>query len=83
MPDRDDERPPSAEPGGDRPSFSLTTLAGLGLVNAVCVAMGLILGNYLDGRFGTTPVLVLTGLAIGLTIGAVGSFLEIRRHLQD
>ena len=83
MPDRDDERPPSAEPGADRSSFSFMSLAGLGLVNACSVALGLVLGSYLDGRFGTAPVLVLTGLTIGLTLGAVGSFLEIRRHLQD
>ena len=83
MPDRDDERPPFPEPGADRPSFSLVTLAGLGLANACSVALGLVLGHYLDGRFGTAPVLVLTGLALGLTLGAVGSFLEIRRYLQD
>ena len=78
VPDRDGDRP--AE---DRPSFSLSTLAGLGLANAFSVVIGLLLGHYLDGRFGTAPVFVLVGLGLGLTLGAVGSFLEIRRYLQD
>ena len=83
MPDRNDERHPSADPGAERSSFSLVTLAGLGLANACSVALGLVLGNYLDGRFDTAPVLVQVGLALRLTLGAVGSFLEIRRYLQD
>lgn len=78
MPDPSETRPPP-----DRSSFSLSTLAGLGLANAVSVAIGLFLGRYLDERFGTGPVFVLSGLALGLTLGAVGSFLEIRRYLQD
>lgn len=82
-PDQNGDRTASPDHGGDRRSFSLTTLTGLGLANAVSLAIGLFLGHYLDNRFGTAPVLVLVGLASGLTLGAVGSFLEIRRYLQD
>ncbi len=82
MSDQNDDLPPPATAGGNQRSFSLSTLAGLGLANAFSVAIGLFLGHYLDGRFGTAPVLVLLGLATGLTLGAVGSFLEIRRYLQ-
>jgi len=78
VPHPDDDRPDAG-----RPSLSLSTLAGLGLANAFCLVIGLVLGHYLDGRFGTAPVLVLVGLVLGLTLGAVGSFLEIRRYLQD
>lgn len=78
VPDPSQNRPPP-----DRSSFSLSTLVGLGLANAVSVAIGLFVGHYLDVRFGTAPVFVLSGLALGLTLGAVGSFLEIRRYLQD
>lgn len=77
MPDPDDR------PVEGRPSLSLSTLAGLGLANAFSLVIGLVVGHYLDGRFGTAPVFVLVGLALGLTLGAVGSFLEIRRYLQD
>ena len=58
-------------------------MAGLGLANAFCLVIGLLLGHYLDGRFGTAPLFVLAGLVLGLTVGVVGSFVEIRRYLQD
>jgi ATP synthase protein I len=77
VPDRDDR------PGQGRPSLSLSTLAGLGLANSFSLVIGLVVGHYLDGRFGTAPVFVLVGLVLGLTLGAVGSFLEVRRYLQD
>lgn len=83
MPDPNDGRPHDGLPPGDRPSLSLSTLAGLGLANAFCVVIGLLLGRYLDGRFDTAPVFVLVGLGLGLVLGAVGSFVEIRRYLQD
>ena len=78
MPDQNDDQP---VPG--RPSLSLSTLAGLGLANACSLGAGLALGHYLDGRFDTAPVLVLIGMASGLALGVVGSFLEIRRYLQE
>jgi ATP synthase protein I len=69
------------DPGG--PSLSLGGLLGLGLANAVCVAGGLVLGHLLDGWLGTAPVMVLLGIGLGLVLGVVGSFMEIRRYLQD
>lgn len=78
MPDPSGDRSPPA-----RPALSLSTLAGLGLANACCLVLGLVLGHYLDGRLGTAPVFVLVGLGSGLALGAVGSFLEVRRYLQD
>lgn len=83
MPDPNDDRTASAGAGGARSSFSVSTLVGLGLANAVSLAVGLVVGHYLDGRFGTAPLFVLVGLASGLILGAVGSFVEIRRYLQD
>lgn len=78
MSDPNDDSP---APGG--PSLSLSTLAGLGLANACSLVVGLLAGHYLDDQLGTGPVLVLVGLALGLGLGVVGSFLEIRRYLQD
>lgn len=78
MPDVNDDQPTDG-----RPSLSLSTLAGLGLANAFCVGGGLALGHYLDGRLDTAPVLVLVGLASGLVLGVVGSFMEVRRYLKD
>jgi ATP synthase protein I len=78
VPDQDDDHPVT---GG--PSFSLGTLAGLGLTNAICLAGGLLLGHFLDGWLGTAPVMVLVGMTLGLALGVVGSVLEVRRYLQD
>jgi len=71
----------SPDPGG--PSLSLGGLLGIGLANAVCVGGGLVLGHLLDGWLGTAPVMVLVGIGLGLALGVVGSFMEIRRYLQD
>lgn len=78
MPDPNDDLPAAG-----RPSLSLSTLAGLGLANACSLAAGLFLGHVLDGQLGTGPVFVLLGIASGLLLGVVGSFLEIRRYLRD
>jgi hypothetical protein len=75
--------PSDGGPDSGQPPLSLATLAGLGLANAACVAGGLALGHYLDGWWGTAPVMVLVGMAVGLLLGGVGSVLEVRRHLQD
>ena len=77
MPDYDDL------PGSGRPSFSLSTLAGLGLANAISLGVGLALGHFVDGWLGTAPWMVLVGMTLGLTVGVVGSVMEIKRYLQD
>ena len=78
MPEQHDDLP-----DGGRPSFTLGTLAGLGLANAISLGVGLALGHLLDRWLGTAPLMVLLGMALGLTLGVVGSVLEIKRYLQD
>lgn len=73
----------SGPPASGGPSLSLSTLAGLGLANASSLAAGLLLGHYLDVRLDTGPVFVLIGIAAGLALGLVGSFLQIRRFLNS
>jgi len=77
LPETEDDLP---APGSS--SFSLSTLAGLGLANACSLVAGLGLGHYLDGRLDTGPVFVLIGIAAGLALGLVGSFVQIRRYLK-
>jgi hypothetical protein len=77
LPETDHDLP---APGSS--SLSLSTLAGLGLANACSLAAGLGLGHYLDGRLDTGPVFVLIGIAAGLALGLVGSFVQIRRYLK-
>jgi F0F1-type ATP synthase assembly protein I len=78
VPEQHDDHPEAG-----RPSFTLGTLAGLGLANAISLAVGLGLGHLLDGWLGTAPLMVLLGMTLGLVLGIVGSVLEIRRYLQD
>lgn len=78
MTDTGDDQP---VPG--RSSFSLSTLAGLGLANACSLAAGLALGHYLDGRLDTGPVFVLIGIAAGLALGLAGSIVQIRKYLNN
>jgi len=78
VPEQEDD--PSAS---ERPSFTLGTLAGLGLANAISLGAGLGLGHLVDVWLGTAPVFVLVGMTLGLVLGVVGSVLEIKRYLQD
>jgi F0F1-type ATP synthase assembly protein I len=75
--------PKSDQPSSGKPPLSLATLAGLGLANACSLGAGLALGHLADSQLDTSPVFVLVGMASGLVLGAVGSFLEVRRYLQD
>ncbi|MPZ99598.1 MAG: hypothetical protein GEU80_09745 [Dehalococcoidia bacterium] len=52
-------------------SFLATTIVGLTLV-----------GHYLDGRFGTEPVLTLIGLVLGLMAGSYGAYRQLRELLE-
>lgn len=67
----------------DRPRSGLNawSLLGIGSYNVVCVMAGMALGWFLDGRLGTTPGLTLTGLALGVVAGVVGTWHRIRSFL--
>jgi ATP synthase protein I len=50
-------------------------LAGLlGLVIALPLALGSILGNYLDGITHTKDIYLLLGLLLGLIVGILGAY---------
>lgn len=50
----------------------------VGFQLALAVVGGLLLGHYLDGKFGTGPWLTI----IGLTLGAVGGLYNLIRILK-
>lgn len=70
-------------PESREPTLSLSTLAGLGLANACTLAAGLAFGHYLDGRLDTGPVFVLIGMALGLALGLIGSYVQIKKYLNS
>lgn len=54
-------------------------LVGIGSFLATAIVVPTVIGHYLDGRFGTEPVLTLVLLVVGLMAGFVGAY----RQLQD
>ena len=58
---------------------SLGALAGIGFVIAVPIALGVILGSYLDHRLNTGHLFLLLGLLLGLISGFYGAYRLISR----
>ena len=54
-------------------------LIGIGSYLATAIVVPTVIGHYLDGRFGTEPVLTLVLLVVGLLAGFLGAY----RQLQD
>jgi hypothetical protein len=57
----------------------------MGLVTVIMVVPmvgGTVAGLVLDGAFGTAPLLVLSGLAVGTLIAAIGIWLLIRAGVR-
>ena len=53
---------------------SLALVGELGFVIAIPIALGSILGNYLDGLTHTNTVFLLLGLLLGLMSGIYGAY---------
>jgi F0F1-type ATP synthase assembly protein I len=58
-------------------------LLGLGSYLATCIAGGPTAGYFIDRWLGTAPAFTLTGLALGLLIGFVGSYRMVTETLRD
>ncbi len=68
------QRPPGgpAPENGGRGTQLFATAAwftGMGWTIAVAIVLGVVLGNWLDGRAGTHPLFLLLGLILGLALG--------------
>lgn len=50
----------------------LGRLTGFGWYVAISIAGGALLGAWLDNRLGTSPGLLLAGLAVGIAVAALG-----------
>ena len=68
---------PNAPTGGDDTRTSAGEFAGLGLQFAVSVIAFFFVGQWLDGKFGTTPWLLI----IGVFLGGGASFYSMYRKL--
>jgi len=58
-------------------------LIGVGFYIALCIVGGVFGGIALDGRFGTSPVLTLVGLLLGLVLAFYGVYRMLIPLLRD
>jgi len=66
----------------DSPLRYLGFVSGLGIMMIACIAVGLMAGVFLDGRFGTSPWLTTVFLLIGILSGAWSVFKMIISELR-
>jgi len=64
--------------GGKR-FYNVLSASSVGLELGLSVVIGVLIGMWLDGRFGTTPWLMLLWLGIGLAAGFRGVLRAVRR----
>ncbi len=67
---------------GDR-GPGLVDLLTLGGYTLVCVVAGLGLGWWADSATGLTPALTLLGLALGVGVAVIGTWVRVRPLLDD
>lgn len=60
-----------------------STLLGIGSVTAASLAVGILLGWWLDKVLNTSPILVLLGIALGLVGGVCYTVAQFRQFLRD
>lgn len=65
------------DPEKERPG--ILQFAGLGLMNAVCLAAGLAGGWFADQAAGTLPLFMFLGLILGIGGGALMTRSELKR----
>jgi hypothetical protein len=66
-----------------RDGLGVGDFLSIGSYNLVCVLGGMGLGWWADASTGLTPVLTLLGLAVGIGVGVLGTWLRLRPLLQD
>lgn len=66
---------------GRKPSPSLGTLIGMGVTTALCIAVGVGGGYWLDRTFHTGVVLTFVGLALGLVAAGVVVYSDVKTFL--
>jgi F0F1-type ATP synthase assembly protein I len=61
-----------------RDAFRTVSMSSVGLEMGIAVLIGLLLGRWLDGHFGTTPWLLIVGTCLGMAAGMMGVFRAMR-----
>lgn len=66
--------------GGQTPSA--VTLLGVGATLGLCVGLGVFVGVLCDRALGTSPLITLLGLLVGIFVGAAGAYQVIRPYTR-
>jgi F0F1-type ATP synthase assembly protein I len=66
-----------------RESLGWSNLLGMGAVTAASVGVGIALGWWLDRALGTSPTMILIGIALGLAGGVCYTIVLIRPFLKQ
>jgi F0F1-type ATP synthase assembly protein I len=67
----------------DRTTPGAAELLQIGAMCGVCIGLGAVGGIFLDRVLGTSPLLVLLGIVIGILGAATGSYYVIRPFVTD
>ncbi len=66
----------------DSPLKYLGFVSGLGITMITCIAVGVLIGVFLDGKFGTSPWLTTVFLLVGILSGAWSVYKVLIRELK-
>lgn len=58
-------------------------MVGLGWFVAVCIVLGVLAGLWLDRKFETSPIFLLTGTLLGVVTAFYGMYKLMAPFLQD
>jgi F0F1-type ATP synthase assembly protein I len=64
-----------------KPSPSVFTLVGMGVSIALCIAVGLVVGVWLDSVTHRSPLFSLVGLLVGIVFAVVTAYVQIKKFL--
>lgn len=67
----------------DKRAPDLTTLLGIGSFLGICIGVGAFGGIFADKAAGTSPLLALLGVLLGIVVGALGAYQAIRPYVQS
>jgi F0F1-type ATP synthase assembly protein I len=64
----------------DKRQPGILAFAGLGMLNALCLGIGLGVGWLIDRALSTLPLFLFLGLIVGIAMGVLATRAELKRY---
>jgi F0F1-type ATP synthase assembly protein I len=64
----------------DKRQPGILAFAGLGMLNAMCLGIGLGVGWLIDRALNTLPLFLFLGLIVGIATGVLATRAELKRY---